>query len=373
MLAPGLAMAATSGAGESGFPYNPVLFGLLSIVLVLMIAIVILAVVLYQLVFAYRDNLRKERKGGKLLKAASMLLFMATVPVLSYAETGGEAASAPTAFIGGMPAWDFYLITGFIFFQLLIIFVLLGLVFRMVRVLRNAPEKQTLIKKLARLNWLDFFNKSVPVKEESAILLDHDYDGIHELDNSLPPWWKWGFAFTICFAIVYMWYYQVAGGPSQVDEYNVAVARAESEKLAYLAKAGNIVDENNVTLITDAGRLANAKELFQNTCAACHGGNGGGGVGPNLTDDYWMHGNTLQDVFKSIKYGWKDKGMPEWGHNLSASQIADLSSYIKMLRGTKPAGAKAPQGELMQETEEKSNEQHPAEKADQQAVEANKG
>jgi len=138
----------------------------------------------------------------------------------------------------------------------------------------------------------------------------------------------------------------MADGPSQIDEYVAAVAKGEQEKEAYLAKAGSSVDETNVTLIDDAAKLADAKVLFNNTCAACHREDGGGTVGPNLTDEYWLHGGSLQDVFKSIKYGWKDKGMPAWQHNMSPSQIAGITSYIMTLKGKNPPGAKEPQGDL---------------------------
>jgi cytochrome c oxidase cbb3-type subunit 3 len=107
-------------------------------------------------------------------------------------------------------------------------------------------------------------------------------------------------------------------------------------------------------MILDASQLADAQILFKNTCAACHREDGGGAVGPNLTDDYWLHGGTLKDVFKSVKYGWKDKGMPEWQHNMSAKQIAGITSYVKSLKGKNPAGAKAPQGDLLVEGGDKA-------------------
>src|SRR5690606_23787736 len=112
----------------------------------------------------------------------------------------------------------------------------------------------------------------------------------------LPPWWKYGFVFTIVFACGYMWYYHVHGGPNQIDEYTAALKKAEKEKAAYMAKAGNAVDETNVTLIDDKTALADAATIFKNTCAACHREDGGGMVGPNLTDNYWLHGGSLQDV-----------------------------------------------------------------------------
>ncbi len=335
-----------AGTGD-GSSFNPVPYGLAAIVVVLMAAIAILAVVLKQLVYAYRDQFRRERSGGN---TARTLLTVIMLGASAVAMAQGTAAEAPvqiaSPYISGMLRGDFYLVTGVIFFELLLILVLLGMIYQMVRVLRNIPEKRSLVDRIMSVNLLDFFNKSVAVEKEHTIVLDHEYDGIHELDNSLPPWWKWGFVMTIVFAFAYMWYYHMADGPNQIDEYVAAVAKGEQEKAAYLEKAGNSVDENTVTLIADAGQLADAKVLYNNTCAACHREDGGGAVGPNLTDEYWLHGGSLKDVFKSVKYGWKDKGMPEWQHNMSASQLAGITSYIITLRGKNPVGAKAPQGEL---------------------------
>jgi cytochrome c oxidase cbb3-type subunit 3 len=324
-----------------------------------MAAIGILAIVLKQLAMAYRDKLAKERKDNVPAKTLLLLILASLGTVVSYAQAAVDKpaeALAPAAseFINGIPRYDFYFISGVIFFELLLILVLLFQIASLVRVLRNIPDRKPLVNRILSINLLDYFNKSVPVKEEHTIVMDHDYDGIHELDNSLPPWWKWGFIMTIVFAFGYMWYYHVADGPDQVAEYTAAMKKGEEEKLAYLAKAGNTVDENNVTLIADAAQLSDARVLFKNTCSACHRDDGGGTVGPNLTDDYWLHGGTLKDVFKSIKYGWKDKGMPEWQHNMNAKQIAGIASYVKSLRGKNPAGAKAPQGELLVEGSEKA-------------------
>ena len=359
-LMPLATFTANAAPATSESSFNLVMFGLVSVIVVLMMAIAMLANVLKELAFAYRDKFRKERKDSTIIKSVALLVFAGLCAVKSFAQDGAnkvseEAASAPVSpYISGIPRGDFYAITGIIFFELILIFALLSMIYQMVRLLRNIPEKKSVMERILAINLLDYFNKSVAIKEEHTIIIPHDYDGIHELDNSLPPWWKWGFAMTIVFAFAYMWYYQVADGPNQIDEYTAAVAKGEEEKLAYLAKAGSSVDENTVTMILDAGKLADAQSLFKNTCAACHREDGGGAVGPNLTDDFWLHGGALKDVFKSVKYGWKDKGMPEWQHNMSAAQIAGITSYVKSLKGKKVIAGKAPQGELFVEGGDKA-------------------
>ena len=127
------------------------------------------------------------------------------------------------------------------------------------------------------------------------------------------------------------------------------MAQADIEKAEYLKGAANKVDENSVVLLTNDAALGEGKKLFVASCSPCHGAEGQGVVGPNLTDDYWLHKGGLKDVFKTIKYGVQEKGMKAWKEDFSPVQIAELASYIKSLHGSKPAGAKDPQGELYTE------------------------
>jgi cytochrome c oxidase cbb3-type subunit 3 len=131
------------------------------------------------------------------------------------------------------------------------------------------------------------------------------------------------------------------------------MAQADVAKKIFLSKAANRVDENSVKLVQDAGTLASGKAIFTSTCAACHGEHAQGNVGPNLTDDYWLHGNKINDLFKTIKYGVLAKGMPTWEKQLSPKQISDVANYIKSLHGTNPAGAKEPQGTKEIDTDNK--------------------
>jgi cytochrome c oxidase cbb3-type subunit 3 len=192
--------------------------------------------------------------------------------------------------------------------------------------------------------WLKLLSLK-PMAQEKDLLISHEYDGIQELDNPTPAWFMWIFYSTIVFAICYLLIYHVFGvGQLQYDEYKTELAQAETAKAAYLGKAANRVDENTVKLVTEPATLAAGKAVFNTSCAPCHGEHAQGVVGPNLTDDYWLHGSKITDVFKTIKYGVAAKGMPTWEKQLSPKQMADVSNYIKSLHGTNPAGAKEPQG-----------------------------
>lgn len=235
---------------------------------------------------------------------------------------------------------------------LLFILGMVGNIFlRMNRLIKEAPVKEkpfTLGVWFAGLN--QRLTKAVPVEQEENIVLDHEYDGIRELDNTLPPWWKWGFYVTVVVAVIYFVRFHVLEtGPTPEQEYNAEMKVAAAQLEAQRKNSGEVVDEKTVTM-ADAAGIAEGKQIFQKSCYMCHGSNGEGGVGPNLTDEYWLHGGSINDVFKTIKYGVIDKGMQAWEKQFSPQEIKNLSSYIKSIKGTKPANAKAPQGEEYTET-----------------------
>ena len=194
-----------------------------------------------------------------------------------------------------------------------------------------------------------FFTRAVPVEKEEDILLDHDYDGIKELDNALPPWWKYGFYFTIGVAVLYLLRFHVwKTGPDPIQEYNQEMKVAAAKFEDYRKKAGDVFDEKTVTM-ADANGIAEGDKIYHSNCFACHGGKGEGGVGPNLADNYWLHGGSINDIFKTIKYGVREKGMQAWEKTYSPTQIKNLASYIKTLAGTNPPKPKAPEGDLFRE------------------------
>ena len=186
-----------------------------------------------------------------------------------------------------------------------------------------------------------------PIEKEKDLLLeDHSYDGIHELDNKIPPWFNYLFYATVVFGVFYMINYHIlSSGDVQASEYEEEVRLAEL-KMAELVKTGALLDESTLTALTDVSALNSGKEIFKKNCAVCHTENGAGLVGPNLTDDYWIHGGGIKNIYAVIKEGVPAKGMISWKTQLNPRQIHEVASYVLTLRGTNPPNAKAPEGML---------------------------
>ena len=185
-----------------------------------------------------------------------------------------------------------------------------------------------------------------PLSEEKDIMMEHQFDGISELDNPTPAWFMWLFYSTIAFAFVYMVFYHVLDyGMMQEEEYAVEMAAAKADRDIFLASSANNIDEASVKENMDSGTLTAGKSIYTTNCIACHGDKGQGSVGPNLTDPYWIHGGKIGSIFKIIKYGVPEKGMISWEKTLSPKQISDVSNYILSLNGTNPPNGKAPQGD----------------------------
>lgn len=177
------------------------------------------------------------------------------------------------------------------------------------------------------------------------VLINHEYDGIQELDNDLPPWFKYLFYLTISIGVVYMMVFHVFEiAPLSSQEYLDEMAQAEKDKTEYMKKAAFTIDENNITLAESAEDLAEGKGIFTQYCAACHGQLGEGKVGPNFTDKFWLHGGSINDLFKTIKYGVPEKGMISWQSQLNPRQMREVASYILTLQGTNPPNQKEAQG-----------------------------
>lgn len=185
-----------------------------------------------------------------------------------------------------------------------------------------------------------------PISEEKDIMLEHQFDGIAELDNPTPGWFMWLFYGTIAFAIGYLLNYHVFNwGKLQDEEYTVEMREAKAAKDAYLAKSANLIDENTVKESHDGAVISAGQAVFTTNCIACHGDKAQGIVGPNLTDEYWLHGGKINNIFKTIKYGVPEKGMISWEKTLTPKQISEVANFILSLKGSNPPGAKAPQGE----------------------------
>jgi cytochrome c oxidase cbb3-type subunit 3 len=211
--------------------------------------------------------------------------------------------------------------------------------------MKGAPEaKPSTLMAWLKEKWSAMNFK--PIEEEYKIDTGHSYDGIRELDNVIPPWFTTAFLLTIVFAFGYIYRYHIAkAAPMQIEEYQIEVAKANLEHDEYLKTQASNIDESNVAIMTGAD-LDAGKKTFTTLCAACHKMDGGGLVGPNLTDEYWIHGGSLQNIFKTVKYGVPDKGMISWKDQLTPMQMAQVSNYILTLKGTNPPDAKEKQGEL---------------------------
>ncbi|MEE9373369.1 MAG: cbb3-type cytochrome c oxidase N-terminal domain-containing protein [Saprospiraceae bacterium] len=211
-------------------------------------------------------------------------------------------------------------------------------------------EKEDILEELKRPIWKkinDWAWNIIPEGYESEIDLGHDYDGIRELDNKLPPWWLALFYGSIIYAVVYMWVYHSPGNEwSSENEYLMAMVEAEEMKKAHLALSADAVDETTVVLLTDEVSLARGAEIYFALCAVCHGQLGEGLVGPNFSDPYWVHGGGIRDLFTTIKYGVPEKGMISWRSQLRPSEIQKVASFILTFEGTAPPNQKEKEGEL---------------------------
>ena len=191
--------------------------------------------------------------------------------------------------------------------------------------------------------------KAHELGKEEDIMLDHDYDGIKELDNVLPPWWLAGFYITIIISIFY--YTQVFFNSeeySQAEEFATEVAEGKAAVEAYKAANPQLFDDANIVPLTDEASLAKGKELFTSkTCFACHLADLGGSIGPNLTDNKWILGGDIKSIFNTISKGGRPgKGMVAWESTISRDERIQLASYIISMQGTQPANPKAPEGDI---------------------------
>jgi cytochrome c oxidase cbb3-type subunit III len=335
-------------AGQTYFS-NALFNTLILIIIVLAIMIVGIGNALKNVVASdmFREKIKKDREQNQNsgVKITGLLIFFLMSGLSLYSQEK-VARLVNDDRIGGLDQSIFYLLVATISIELLVLGILFN-IFKNMLGINKAEVKPLAAVKAKTKTILDQINDTVDIAQEESIMLDHDYDGIKELDNNLPPWWKYGFYLTIVIAIIYLINFHIAKtAPLQVEEYTNSIKKAEAEIAQYMKNSANNVDENTVKLLTDASDLAAGKDLFIATCSACHGKLGEGTVGPNLTDDYWLHNGSVRDIFKTIKYGWPDKGMKSWKEDFSPMQIAQLTSFIRTLRGTNPPKPKEQQGEL---------------------------
>jgi cytochrome c oxidase cbb3-type subunit III len=287
----------------------------------------------------------------KILFSTLMLLLLSgSASALSIADTSSTASLSVEEML--------IIVIVMIIAVIVVLFIIMAFSFiQFIQLLNAEGQDQAALARQEDGFWKwfwDKFNAAAPIEEEEAIILDHNYDGIRELDNQLPPWWKYGFYFTIALGVWYIYYYHISESEIvSVKEYNTQMAIAAVQKEEYLKKMALLIDENNVEVLPagDAGIAAGLK-IYADNCKSCHGEGGSGmnagnpTLGPNLADEYWLHGGSINDIFKTIKYGVVEKGMISWQDQLSPADIKNVSNYILSLQGTNPQPAKEAQGEL---------------------------
>lgn len=316
---------------------------LMVLMLVQIIAILIMSNSIKALINVKR---LKENKTNSSLK--SLLVLIGTFGLLAGNKVNAltfvsyaEDSQAPWLLVED---YDLYVLLGVNIILLYLVFYIRRVFMEIAHTVRphSAGIRIPLIKwKLKRT-----LTDAVPIEEEADILMSHEYDGIRELDNNLPPWWVYGFYATILFAVIYLFnFHIIKTGDLQAAEYEKSMTEANAEVQEYLEKMAMNVDENNVTLLTEDKDLNTGKVIFDANCVICHNPKGEGNqIGPNLTDANWIYGYDIKDVFTSIKYG-RPAGMPEHNSKLNPVQLQQVGSYILSLP---PAAGREPQGELLE-------------------------
>lgn len=192
-------------------------------------------------------------------------------------------------------------------------------------------------------------------------LLEHNYDGIQEYDNPMPAWWVWIFWATIIFSVLYWLNVPgVGSGKGRIASYEAEVARVQALRAAEQQAAGPVTGEALVAMSNDPARVEAGKAVFTTNCVPCHREDGGGSIGPNLCDDYWIHGGTPIAIHTTIDKGVLDKGMPAWGQTLKPEDVEAVVAYVLTLHGTDPEDPKEPQGTKVEDGQEHDHAAHEA-------------
>lgn len=259
---------------------------------------------------------------------------------------------------GEKPTFITYPITQFFLLMVLLLLIAIEMILKsvenvMFQTLSQEAKERYLAARSQSKGWAwgkrvyEKLTASKPIAQENEIILDHDYDGIKELDNRLPPWWIYLFYGTIIFGGVYLVRFHVFGDYTQKEEFEQEMVAAQLAIEEYKKTAKDLIDANTVELLTDASDLQAGQAIFNTNCAVCHKADGGGAIGPNLTDDYWILGGGISNVFHTISEGGRDgKGMVSWKSTLKPGEIAQVASFVISLHGSNPAGAKAAEGDL---------------------------
>jgi len=305
--------------------------------------------------------LEDEKKPASESNILTKVLLIPMLLLLYPAGAWAQDAPEPKSFLEdptNHPLFSVYLILALVFFILVLAVATTIITFRIVNTINQRTEEAR-AKKLGipyvppLTIWEKFWedaNGMVPMEQEKEIELAHNYDGIRELDNHLPPWWKGLFYGCIVFAVIYMFAYHFSGlFPSSAAEYENELASADEQARIFRASQPvEVIDLSSLTFTPEEKFITKGKQLFaSNNCGSCHRIDGGGNaIGPNLTDEYWLHGGNIKDVFTTINKGVIEKAMPAWGKVMSQKDVRDLAFYVISLQDSNTKDAKKSQGEL---------------------------
>ncbi|MEO7445785.1 MAG: c-type cytochrome [Ferruginibacter sp.] len=321
-------------------PTETITQGYNMLVVLLLVMIIILALVIYgmgQVLTALgRQLLNKNKSYVKLLS----VVFISVLSLLSQVSQAQDILEATVTMVpnyGGLSATGFYVFIAVLATEVMVIFFLAYSIRNMYAELIPENLQKKTQASSAKAWWARFyknlFTQTVSDGKKTSIL----------------PWWKFGFYITIGVAIIYMlnfYVFEIGLNPTQENTAEIENARIEKE--TYEAEKMDKIDEKNITL-ADAKGIKAGQALYEANCSACHLKDGGGAVGPNLADKYWLHGGDLNDIYNTIKNGYPDKGMQAWGKQFSPKDISFIASFIKSLKGTTPATPKEQQGDLYTE------------------------
>ena len=345
--------AATAGTSVEVKPDYTGNLSIFQWMIFLMVILILIIIVLAGSIMTFVKSDYFKTKVAEMGNKSNLLILIITLGSMfvsnqSYALDFMQAGEAEK----GMP-WllventDLYALLAVNIILLIVVLYLRHLFHQMVAMVRVKKEVETapvVGETLKKVNAI--LTDAVPIEEEHKILMEHEYDGIRELDNNLPPWWVWGFFATIVFAFLYIINYHVLGvSDLQEKAYQKEMVKAGKEIAAYRAKMAMDVDETNATLMTDPSDLAAGKTTFGVNCVTCHKADGSGDVGPNLTDKNWIYGYDIKEVFATIKLG-RPNGMPTHDALLNPIQIQQVASYVLSLKEV-PNGKPA-QGDIIE-------------------------
>ena len=343
--------AATTSAAVAAAPSedNTLRYVLMGVAIFLALVIVGAGFLLSYFIDINKKEISKNASNN-IIKTIALFIASALISVQGFAQEAAEKTTEEaTKVVGESSFWnyplDITILLGVIIIEFIVIIYLLSLGKRLGFYKKAAAKGEyDASGKLKVKTFFQWANDTVALEDEASLDLNHEYDGIRELNNKIPRWWSLAFLFTVVIAVVYLYRFYISETfPLQLDELKAENVKADKKVKEYLKLSGGNVDENTVKM-ADAAGVKEGGELFTKNCAACHGYKGEGTIGPNLTDKFWIHDGGLKGIFYSIKYGWVEKGMKSWKDDFSPIQIQNIASYIKSIEGSNPPNGKAPEG-----------------------------